>query len=194
MKGRYMTDHSEGNATIASESPLLRLLQRKDTKGQTYIDAMQFAAGEKLRSEYERAQLSGRVTSAYAESAGSGGRHWQMSDNAIEKMTLGTLAARQRLQAAFEAVGPELSGILYQVCCIAAGFEAAEAVLALPVRSGKAVLALALTRLARHYGIVKPHRPRQNAAISSWAMDDYRPSFTPEHGMRGNLQSSGTFS
>ena len=29
-----------------SESPLLRLFQRKDTKGQTYVDARQFAAGE----------------------------------------------------------------------------------------------------------------------------------------------------
>ena len=165
-----------------SESPLLRLFQRKDAKGQTYIDARQFAAGEKLRSDYERAHLSGRVVSAYAESAGSGGRHWQMSDNAIEKMTLGTLEARKRLQAAFEAVGPELSGILYQVCCIASGFETAEAILALPPRSGKAVLALGLTRLARHYGLIRPHAPRQRDVLAHWAMDDFRPFIMPREG------------
>ena len=102
-----------------------------------------------------------------------------MSDNAIEKMSLGTLEAKARLQSAIEAVGPELSGILYQVCCIASGFELAEATLALPPRSGKAVLALALTRLARHYGLIRPHRPRARELISHWAMDDYRPAITP---------------
>jgi hypothetical protein len=167
-------DSSSAYNTTASESPLLRLFQRKDAKGKSYINAQQFAAGEKLRADYERAHLSARVVSAYAESAGSGGRHWQMSDNALEKTSLGTLAARDRLHAAFAAVGPELSGILYQVCCLASGFEMAEAALNLPVRSGKAVLALALTRLARHYGIAKPHRPKA-PSIANWAMDDYRP-------------------
>ena len=160
---------------MAAESPLLRLFKRKGTSDTAYIDAHQFAAGEKLRADYERAHLSGRVVSAYSESAGSGGRHWQMSDNAIEKMSLGTLDARRRVQDAFASVGPELSGILYQVCCVAAGFELAEAVLALPPRSGKAVLALALTRLARHYGLIRPHRPKKKEMISHWAMDDYRP-------------------
>ena len=172
---------NESPATIAAESPLLRLFQRKDQQGKTYIDARQFAAGEKLRSDFERAHLSARVVSAYSESAGSGGRHWQMSDNAVENMSLGTLNARDKLQAAFESVGPELSGILYQVCCLAAGFEAAEAVLALPVRSGKAVLALALTRLARHYGLISSHRPKDRAKISQWAMDDYRPEIMSPH-------------
>ncbi|MDE2385188.1 MAG: hypothetical protein KGO53_11270 [Alphaproteobacteria bacterium] len=162
-----------------SESPLLRLFQRKDAKGHAYIDARQFAAGERLRADYERAHLSGRVVSAYAPSAGSGGRHWHMSDNAIENLTHGTLEARRRVQAAFAAVGPELSGMLYQVCCLAAGFEAAEAALALPVRSGKAILALGLTRLARHYGLITPHKPRSREVIAHWAMDDYRPRIPP---------------
>jgi Domain of unknown function (DUF6456) len=165
--------------TIASESPLLRLLQRKDHKGHSYIDVKQFAAGERLRADFERAQLSARVTSAYAPSSGSGGRHWQMSDNSIERMNLGAMDARDRLRAAFEAVGPELSGVLYQVCCLTAGFEAAEAILNLPQRSGKAVLALGLTRLARHYGFLKAYHPKDDTKISHWAMDDYRPSITP---------------
>ena len=164
--------------TIAAESPLLRLLQRKDNKGQSYIDVRQFAAGEKLRADFERAHLSPRVTSAYAESSGSGGRHWQMSDNGIERMNLGAIEARGRLRSAFEVVGPELSGILYQVCCLASGFEAAEALLSLPQRSGKAVLALGLTRLARHYGLLKSYRPKDSTKISHWAMDDYRPAIT----------------
>ncbi|MBG1232472.1 DUF6456 domain-containing protein [Aestuariivirga litoralis] len=165
--------------TISAESPLWRLYHRKHGKGSGYINAEQLAAGEKLRQDFERAQLQCRVVSSYAEASGSGGRHWQVSDNAIENISLGAIDARDRLQSAFEAVGPELSGILYQVCCLAAGFEAAEAVLNLPVRSGKAVIALALTRLARHYGFVKLHRPKNRSLISHWAMDDYRPQIMP---------------
>ena len=164
------------NHTLAAESPLLRLFQRKDSTGKAYIDARQFAAGEILRTDFERAHLAPRVTAAYAESSGSGGRHWQMSDNGIERIHLGAIEARDRLRGAFEAVGPELSGILYQVCCLASGFESAEAILHLPQRSGKAVLALGLTRLARHYGLLKVYRPKDSSKISHWAMDDYRPA------------------
>ena len=164
------------NHTLAAESPLLRLFQRKDNTGKSYIDARQFAAGEKLRTDFERAHLAPRVTAAYAESSGSGGRHWQMSDNGIERIHLGAIEARDHLRGAFEAVGPELSGILYQVCCLASGFESAEAILNLPQRSGKAVLALGLTRLARHYGFLKVYRPKDSSKISHWAMDDYRPA------------------
>jgi Domain of unknown function (DUF6456) len=167
--------------TVAAESPLLRLFLGKSTAGKAYIDLNQFKAGEKLRSDFERAHLAQRTTSAYAESAGSGGRHWQQSDNSIEKLSDNAIAARQRLQLAFVAVGPELSGILYQVCCVASGFEQAERVLALPARSGKAVLALGLTRLARHYGLVKNHVPHSHSPIMQWAVDDYRPSIQPVH-------------
>jgi Domain of unknown function (DUF6456) len=158
------------------ESPLTRLFLRKDATGKTYIDAQQFLAGEKLRSDFERAHMAQRVTSSYSESAGSGGRHWQMSDNSIAKLSDGAIAARQRLHNAFGAVGPELSGILYQVCCIASGFEQAERILSLPSRSGKAVLSLALTRLARHYGMIKFHAPKSSDSIAAWALDDYRPT------------------
>ena len=164
---------------LTSESPLARLYLRKGDGGRTIIDAQQFAAGEKLRSDFERAHLAQRVTASYAESSGSGGRHWQMSDNSIERLNENAIAARERLHKAFEAVGPELSGILYQVCCVAAGFEQTERLLNLPVRSGKAVLALALTRLARHYGLIKHHRPRRKDVIAHWALDDYRPAIMP---------------
>jgi hypothetical protein len=165
--------------TVAAESPLLRLFLAKGPGGKAYIDLNQFKAGEKLRTDFERAHLAQRTTSAYSESSGSGGRHWQQSDNSIEKLNDSAIAARQRLQKAFAAVGPELSGILYQVCCAAAGFEHAERVLALPARSGKAVLSLGLTRLARHYGIIKNHNPAKQASIVQWAVDDYRPKISP---------------
>ncbi|MDE2444901.1 MAG: DNA replication protein [Alphaproteobacteria bacterium] len=165
----------------ASESPLSRLYLRKDNAGKSYIDGRQFIAGERLRKDFELAHMAPRVTASYAESSGSGGRHWQMSDNAISRMSDNTIAARERLHCAFSAVGAELSGILYQVCCVSAGFEKAELILALPPRSGKAVLALALTRLARHYGLIITRKPSPKDAISSWAVDDYRPTLMPRH-------------
>jgi Domain of unknown function (DUF6456) len=174
-----MTDENSYNSTRAAESPLLRLFTGKATGGKAYIDLNQFKAGERLRSDFERAHFGQRTTAAYSESSGSGGRYWQQSDNAVEKLNVNAIAARQNLQKAFVAVGPELSGILYQVCCVASGFEQAERILALPARSGKAVLALGLTRLARHYGYIKNHAPPKDAAITKWALDDYRPIITP---------------
>ena len=175
-----MSDTHSSSQVEASESPLGRLFLRKDANGKTYIDGRQFLAGERLRKDYETAHMAQRVTSAYEESSGSGGRHWQLSDNSVSRLSDNAIAARERLHHAFVAVGLELSGILYQVCCVSAGFENAELVLALPPRSGKAVLALALTRLARHYGIIKSRNPTPKDSISHWARDDYRPMLMPQ--------------
>jgi hypothetical protein len=62
--------------------------------------------------------------------------------------------------------------MLGQVCCLSAGIEQAERVLDLPQRSGRAVLGLALTALARHYGMAAP---RRRDSIAGWAIDGYRP-------------------
>jgi hypothetical protein len=161
-----------------SESPLVRLHLRKGPEGRPVIDGLQFAAGERLRQDFERAQLSPRVTARWdAPTGGPGPR--VISDNHLASLADGAIAARQRLHAAFESVGPELSGVLYHVCCLAGGLENAERLLALPQRSGKAVLALALTRLARHYGLVQKPRPIGTGDIGHWAVAGYRPTLVP---------------
>jgi len=153
-----------------AESPLAWLRSRKDKAGRPLLSTEQFVAGERLRSHYERAQLAPRVTTAWTVTAGAGRK------NAAAEMSDGALAARRAFAAAIAAVGPELSGILVQVCCLAAGIEQAERILDLPQRSGKAVLRLALTALARHYGLIGGSRggpPRH------WAAEDYRPAIPP---------------
>jgi hypothetical protein len=88
-------------------------------------------------------------------------------------------AARERVRRALSAVGPELAGILIDVCCHLKGLEEAERTAGWPQRSGKVVLQLALTRLARHYGIGSP--PGARAAppghVRHWGSEDYRPLF-----------------
>ncbi len=146
-----------------AESPLSWLHSRQ------LISATQYVAGERLRADFERAMLSGRVTTNW-DTAGTGSR----GGNVAAEISDGALAARQRYQKAVEAVGPELAAILRQVCCMAAGIEAAERALDLPRRSGRAVLGLALTGLARHYGLFGSNA-RHNA-VHQWGREDYRPA------------------
>jgi hypothetical protein len=157
------------------ESPLNRLAQLKNLDGSPYLDSEQVRAGERLRLDHERAHLNARVTTSYESNcSGSGSR--KFSDNHIEKLTAGALTARELLHRALQSVGPELSGILMHVCCMASGLEQAELHLNLPRRAGKAVLQLALTRLARHYGLKLSLHHAGPQRIGHWAVEGFRPA------------------
>ncbi len=157
------------------ESPLMRLAQLKQASGEPVLDHDQIRAGERLRVEYERAHLAARVTASYAPNSSAGGGQQQFSDNHIAKLSDNALDARNKLHHAMSAVGPELSGILLFVCCMAGGLEQAELRLNLPRRAGKAVLQLALTRLARHYGFKQTMRHAGPTQIGHWAVSDFKP-------------------
>ena len=86
----------------------------------------------------------------------------------------GVVAARQRVDAALQAVGPELSGMLLDVCCFLKGLEQAERNGDWPRRAGKVVLQLGLAHLARHYGFARQEKPGQSK-IRSWGAPDFRP-------------------
>ena len=76
---------------------------------------------------------------------------------------------------AIEAVGPELAGLLIDICYELKGLEDAEKSHGWPQRSGKVVLAL--TRLARHYGLdVADETRRRGKGIRHWGSEDYRPT------------------
>lgn len=157
------------------ESPLSRLALMKNLDGSPYLDGEQVRAGERLRRDHDRAMMSARVTTSYEASGSSGGRVPQFSDNHIAKLTDNALEARQQLHRALQSVGPELSGILMHVCCMASGLEQAELQLNLPRRAGKAVLQLALTRLARHYGFKANLHHAGPERIGHWAVEGFRP-------------------
>lgn len=162
------------------ESPLYRLFHRPDASGKRFLSEHQYLAGERLRADFERSHLSQRVTAAWSGERVDQSNHASISDNRLAHLTDSALDARRRLHEAFDAVGQELAAMLYYVCCIAGGLEQAERFLELPPRSGKAILSLALTRLARHYRLLNgPGSSAGSRDIGHWALADYRPAIMP---------------
>ena len=124
-----------------SESPLTWLHARG------HLSDRQFDAGERLRADWERAQLAPSVTMRWdavrIKGSGDGG------------LTPGErqLAAKARFDAAVAMAGPGLADILWRVACAGESLPFAEKALTWPVRSGKLVLRLALDRVADFYRI-----------------------------------------
>ena len=164
-----------------NESPLSWLRKRKGQNGRSLLDDAQFAAGERLRMDFTRAQLTPRITADWSAMARS---QSQRSGNTFgqAEMLDSTIAARQRFNRAIQAVGPELAPVLTDVCCFLKGLETAERENHWPKRSAKLVLKIALSSLARHYGLVtasKPERPNRKR-MRHWAAPGYRPEIDPE--------------
>jgi hypothetical protein len=155
-----------------SESPLAWLARRKDAGGKPMINAAQFAAGERLRSDFTCAGMTPRIganlTSPVAHGRRGGGSNEHFSDVVI--------AAKERLNLALDAAGPEFSGLLLDVCCFLKGLETVERERGWPRRTSKVVLGLALDRLARHYGIVTKISGKSRAPMRSWQAEDGRPT------------------
>jgi Domain of unknown function (DUF6456) len=147
-----------------AESPLAWLARRKGRDGQPLIHVTQFQAGERLRGDFTRAQMTPRVTANWDPSVAQGRRGQAGSGT----FTDAAVAARQRLRGALDAVGPEFAGLLLDVCCFLKGLEDIERERRWPPRCGKVVVQLALDRLARHYGLAEQARGRARAPIRTW--------------------------
>jgi hypothetical protein len=156
------------------EPPLSWLRRRKDKDGQPLITDAQFRAGERLAADYRRAHLSRRITSDWSGVAASRQSRRGSPDAGVE-LSDAAVAARERFRGALAVVGSELAGILIDVCCLETGLEAAERAEGWPQRAAKVVLQLALTSLARHYGLIAPERS-PFARLRHWGDEDYRPT------------------
>ena len=88
------------------------------------------------------------------------------------RLTETVIAARQRVRHALDAVGPEFSGLLVDICCFLKGLADVERERSWPPRSAKVVLQLGLDRLARHYGLSAAAHGRGKAKVRTWLAAD----------------------
>lgn len=152
------------------ESPISWLARRRGRDGRPLIEVHQLQSGERLRTDFTRALLMPRTTSNWSNPLAAA-RHGGGTERA-DSLTETIVAARQRVRHALDAVGPEFSGLLVDVCCFLKGLEGIERERAWPARSGKIVLQLALDRLARHYGCASQTRGPVRAKVRTWLADD----------------------
>jgi hypothetical protein len=166
-----------GRAAMAerreAECALDWLRGRRDASGAPLLSDELFEAADRLRADYTLAQMEQRVTVDLEGWIASGSRARGRAPQFAPSER--ALAAKDRLNAALSHVGPELSGILLEVCCMASGLESSERALGLPRRSGRTILGMALTRLARHYGLIPHEDPVARPPLRQWAAPGYRP-------------------
>ncbi|WP_408647770.1 DUF6456 domain-containing protein [Thiosulfatihalobacter marinus] len=131
-----------------TESPLAALSRRKDKDGQPFLSEDQVAAGERLREDFELAQMGPNVSQNWDRFLTGPSHGGYRADSGIGE---GPGAARQRVADALGDLGEGLSDVVLRCCCYLEGLEAAEKRLGWSARSGKIVLRIALTRLREHY-------------------------------------------
>ena len=163
---RIITPEGPLDVTIDElESPLGWLARRKGRDGRPLIEAAQLQAGERLRLDFTRANLTPSVTSSWDPSRAQG-RQGQSGGGG--SFSDAVVAAREQVKLALEAVGPEFAGVLQDVCCFLKGLEDVERERRWPPRSAKVVLQLGLDRLARHYGLADEACGRAHAPVRTW--------------------------
>ncbi len=129
-----------------AESPLIALARRRDKSGAAFLTRELVAAGERLREDFELAQMGPGIP-----------EDWQQvlteEDRTARARAEGSQpdAARDRVLAALSDLGPGLGDIALRCCCYLEGLETTERRMGWSARSGKIVLRIALQRLRRHY-------------------------------------------
>jgi len=131
-----------------AESPLAVLARRKGSDGKVFLTPDLVQAGERLREDFERAQMGPRVGQNWDRFLTGGDRGGFLGDACVGE---GPSAARRRVSDALDDLGPGLADVVLRVCCFLEGLESAERRLGWSARSGKIVLKIGLQRLLRHY-------------------------------------------
>lgn len=178
QKNQHLADHQlfiDGKAKNVklnlAESPLAVLYRMKNASGQRFLTEAEFNAGERLRADFTRGSMLPRVTANWD-------RHVQNQHHTTPyvgvELSDAALSARLRVEKALDAVGPELSGALVDICCFLKTVGQVEIERNWPARSAKMMIKTGLSILDRHY---HPLAQRSaSAGILHWGTDDYRPS------------------
>ncbi|WP_353472519.1 DUF6456 domain-containing protein [Salipiger sp. H15] len=131
-----------------SDSPLAGLARRRDREGNLFLDDGLVRAGERLREDFELAQMGPRTGQNWDHFLTAGVR----PGAADLAPCHGPEAARLRFTGALRDLGPGLGDVALRCCCYLEGLEETEQRMGWAARSGKVVLRIALQRLRRHYG------------------------------------------
>ncbi|ETA53081.2 helix-turn-helix domain-containing protein [Ponticoccus alexandrii] len=131
------------NCYVLAESPLTALGRRRDKEGMPFLTEPLIAAGERLREDYELAQLGPPTMQSWD--------HYVQTAPADTAEAAGANPAQARLRSALRDLGPGLGDVALRCCCYLEGLEMTEKRLGWSARSGKVVLRIALQRLRRHY-------------------------------------------
>jgi len=129
-----------------AESPLILLARRRTRDGSRFLPQDLVRAGERLREDFEIAQLGDTPREAWAEILTGAGQ-----PATIEPTNSSAHGAQCRVLGALRDLGPGLADVALRCCCFLEGLETAEKQLGWSARSGKIVLRIALQRLKRHY-------------------------------------------
>lgn len=131
-----------------SESPLAAMARLKNRDGSPWLSAEAVEAGERLAADFQHAGLQPRITASWQpipakRAKGTAGHGVDFTDSVA--------AARTRVARAAHAMGPELSGVVLDICCFMKGLELVERERQWPARSAKLMLRIGLLALYRHY-------------------------------------------
>ena len=140
------TNTRRGIRYSATESPMLALSRRKDKDGTAFLSGEFVAAGERLREDFELAQLGPNKVQNW-EAFVSGAANCA----ALAEADCSSDSARHRVALALADLGPGLGDVVLRCCCFLEGMEAVERRMGWSARSGKIVLRIALMRLKGHY-------------------------------------------
>jgi len=144
------TETPEGRRRIrynAAESPVSALGRKVDRDGKPYLEAGLVRVAERLREDFELAQMGPRVAQNWDRFLTGSDRGGFASSGPGE----GPSGARDRVAEALRDLGPGLGDVALRVCCFLEGIETTERRMGWAARSGKIVLRIALQRLQRHY-------------------------------------------
>src|SRR5690349_7868698 len=110
----------------AAESPLGWLFARG------LVTQRQYDAGERLRSDWERAQLAPRVTMAWDAAPVARGRGGSAT---LPDLGGAQIDAKRRFDGAIASAGSGLADILWRIVCAGEGMRDAETALGWPARA-----------------------------------------------------------
>jgi hypothetical protein len=136
-------------AVNLGESPIGWLARRKGPDGRAFLTPEEVDAAEKLRADFEAAQIGPSVAQDWRKFLTPGDRFSGTPRSGIPGE--GSAAARERVIKALSVLGPGLADVALRTCCFLEGLEGCERRLGWSARSGKVVLKLALQRLVEHY-------------------------------------------